>query len=158
MPRPRQRACLQDGLRLDLNRLAQRGFICPGAATGPVGIKWTDGYSGEVKASAIISADERPTRRMVPYPKCQGRWPGSANCSSCSSAPFRRQAMVFHLSVHAALCDGAVAATGGPFLCLPAALAPPGCLRLTISWPRGPGASRAGKNQIPPVFDWPLRS
>ena len=57
MPRPRQRACLQDGLRLDLNRLARGGFVRPGTATGPVGINWTNGYSGEIKASAIISAD-----------------------------------------------------------------------------------------------------
>ena len=57
MPRPRQRACLQDGLSLNLNRLARRGFIRPGAATGPVGINWTDSYSGEVRASAIITAD-----------------------------------------------------------------------------------------------------
>jgi hypothetical protein len=26
MPRPRERVCLQDGLKLDLNRLAHRGF------------------------------------------------------------------------------------------------------------------------------------
>jgi hypothetical protein len=57
MPRPRQRACLQDGLSLNLNRLARQGFVRPGAATGPVGINWTDSYSGEVRASAIITAD-----------------------------------------------------------------------------------------------------
>jgi len=27
MPRPRERVCLQDGLRLDLNRLNRKGFI-----------------------------------------------------------------------------------------------------------------------------------
>jgi hypothetical protein len=57
MPRPRQRACLEDGLRLHLNRLARQGFIRPGAATGPVGIKWTNSYfNGEV-ASGVITAD-----------------------------------------------------------------------------------------------------
>jgi hypothetical protein len=31
MPRPLQRVCLESGLKLDLNRLARRGFIKPGA-------------------------------------------------------------------------------------------------------------------------------
>jgi hypothetical protein len=57
MPRPCQRARLESGTKLDLNRLARRGFIQPGAVTGPIGISWTDSYSGEVTASAIITAD-----------------------------------------------------------------------------------------------------
>jgi hypothetical protein len=59
MPRPRQRACLQDGLGLNLNRLARRGFIRPGAATGPLGIKWTNSYFEEEVASGVITADMR---------------------------------------------------------------------------------------------------
>jgi hypothetical protein len=31
MSRPRQRVCLQDGLKLDLNQLARKGFIKRGA-------------------------------------------------------------------------------------------------------------------------------
>jgi hypothetical protein len=58
MPRARQRTCLQDGLSLNLNRLARRGFIQPGAATGPVGIKWRNYLDKEI-ASAIITADMR---------------------------------------------------------------------------------------------------
>lgn len=38
MPRPRERVCLQDGLKLDLN--ARNGFIRQGARSGPVGIRW----------------------------------------------------------------------------------------------------------------------
>jgi hypothetical protein len=57
MPRPRQRACLQDGLNLSLNRLARKGFIRPGAATGPLGIKWTNSYLNEEVASGVITAD-----------------------------------------------------------------------------------------------------
>ena len=57
MSRPRQRACLQDGLSLNLNRLARRGFIQPGAATGPTGIAWRN--SDEEIASGIITADLR---------------------------------------------------------------------------------------------------
>jgi hypothetical protein len=56
MPRPRQRVCLQEGLRLDLNRLARRGFVRPGANIGRRGITWTSSYWGEI-ASGLISAD-----------------------------------------------------------------------------------------------------
>ena len=56
MPRPRQRVCLQDGLKLDLNRLARKGFVKTGANIGARGIKWTHSYRGEI-ASGMISAD-----------------------------------------------------------------------------------------------------
>lgn len=56
MPRPRERVCLQDGLKLDLNRLVRRGFIQRGARSGPVGIRWSHGYWGEI-ATGIITAD-----------------------------------------------------------------------------------------------------
>ena len=57
MPRPCQRARLESGLKLDINRLARRGFIRPGAATGPVGIRWTNSYFDEEVASGIITTD-----------------------------------------------------------------------------------------------------
>jgi hypothetical protein len=53
MPRQRDRVCLQDGLKLDLNRLARRGFIKPGANIGLRKITWTHSYWGDV-ASAIV--------------------------------------------------------------------------------------------------------
>src|ERR1035437_8560523 len=56
MPRPRARACLQDGLKLDLNRLARREFIKPGANIGLRGITWTHSYWGDV-ATGMTSAD-----------------------------------------------------------------------------------------------------
>jgi hypothetical protein len=56
MPRPRERICLQDGLKLDLNRLARRGFIKPGTNIGPRGITWTHSYWGNV-ATGMITAD-----------------------------------------------------------------------------------------------------
>ena len=56
MPRPRERVCLQDGLKLDLNRLARKGFIKHGANIGVRGITWTHSYWGEI-ASGMISAD-----------------------------------------------------------------------------------------------------
>ena len=45
MPRPLQRVRLESGFKLNLNSLARRGFIKPGATTGPVGIAWTDDAS-----------------------------------------------------------------------------------------------------------------
>lgn len=56
MSRSRQRVCLQDGLKLDLNGLARKGLVRRGAATGPVGIAWTSSYWGEI-AEGRISAD-----------------------------------------------------------------------------------------------------
>src|SRR3954453_1158380 len=56
MPRPRERVCLQDGLKLDLNKLARNGFVRPGSQTGGRGIRWTHSYWGEI-ATGIISAD-----------------------------------------------------------------------------------------------------
>jgi hypothetical protein len=57
MPRPRQRVCLQDGLKLDINRLAHRRFIRRGARSGPIGIRWYSSYWDEDIASGLITAD-----------------------------------------------------------------------------------------------------
>jgi hypothetical protein len=57
MPRPRQRVCLQDGLKLNLNRLIRQGIVQPGARSGPYGIQWTNNYTGEVVASGQITSD-----------------------------------------------------------------------------------------------------
>jgi hypothetical protein len=55
MPRSRQRTCLQDGLKLDINLLARRGLIAPGSAAGHA-IRWVNS-DGEVIASGWISSD-----------------------------------------------------------------------------------------------------
>jgi hypothetical protein len=57
MPKPRQRACLQDGLRLDLNKLARQGLVRPGASVGPHLIRWTYTHTGEEIASGLITAN-----------------------------------------------------------------------------------------------------
>jgi hypothetical protein len=57
MPRPLQRVRLESGFKLNLNSLARRGIIKPGSITGPVGIAWTDGYTGQQIASGYITAD-----------------------------------------------------------------------------------------------------
>ena len=56
MSRPRERVCLQDGLKLDINRLAKKGFIKHGANIGSRFIRWTHSYWGEI-ATGAISAD-----------------------------------------------------------------------------------------------------
>jgi hypothetical protein len=56
MPRARYRACLQDGLKLDLNQLARQGFIKFGADIGARRIVWRNSHRGEI-ASGVISAD-----------------------------------------------------------------------------------------------------
>lgn len=56
MSRPRQRVCLQDGLKLDLNRLGRKGFVRHGANIGGRGITWTHSYWGEI-ATGFITAD-----------------------------------------------------------------------------------------------------
>ena len=57
MPRNRQRVCLQQGLKLDLNRLARLGLVKPGAQTGPFVIRWKNTYWQEEIASGWISAN-----------------------------------------------------------------------------------------------------
>jgi hypothetical protein len=55
VPRHRLRACLQDGLKLDLNLLIRQGTVRPGFSTGPGLLQWT--RSEEVTASAVITAN-----------------------------------------------------------------------------------------------------
>ncbi len=57
MPRPRQRVCLQAGLKLDLNKLRRQGWLRPGAKVGPHHIRWTYTYTGEEIASGLITAN-----------------------------------------------------------------------------------------------------
>jgi hypothetical protein len=56
MPRPRHRACLQDGLKLDLNHLAHKGFIKLGVNIGARRISWSNHHQGEI-ARGVITAD-----------------------------------------------------------------------------------------------------
>jgi hypothetical protein len=56
MGRSGWRVKLENGLKLDLNRLARRGFVRPGAVTGPVGMSWSHSYWGHI-GNALIWAD-----------------------------------------------------------------------------------------------------
>ena len=62
MPRHRNRACLQEGLRLDLNRLRRGRFVCPGTRTGPNHIRWSYTYTDEEIASGLLSASMETER------------------------------------------------------------------------------------------------
>jgi hypothetical protein len=57
MSRPRQRVCLEAGLKLDLNRLIRQGAMRPGVRSGPFHISWTNNYTGEVVASGLITGN-----------------------------------------------------------------------------------------------------
>ena len=63
MPRPQQRACLQDGLKLDLNRLIRRGTVQPGFKAGPHLVQWSNSYTGQPIASGFITADMTGSER-----------------------------------------------------------------------------------------------
>jgi hypothetical protein len=56
VPRPRSKVCLEDGLKLDLNRLAKKGIIKFGANIGARGISWSNSHRGVI-ASGVITAD-----------------------------------------------------------------------------------------------------
>src|SRR6187431_2912150 len=58
MPRSRQRICLQEGLKLDINLLVRRGLIVLGSAASPHAIRWVNSDC-EMIASGWISADMR---------------------------------------------------------------------------------------------------
>ena len=57
MPRPRQRACLESGLKLDLNKLMRQSVLKPGWRVGPYCLRWTNTYTGEEVATALISGN-----------------------------------------------------------------------------------------------------
>ena len=95
MPRPRERVCLQDGLKLDLNRLARQGFVRRGANIGVRGIRWTHSYWGEI-ATGTISADMSGTDEG--WFRIQLGSLDQRIMLVSASASFRWPAMVLHVS------------------------------------------------------------
>ena len=55
MGRPRARVCLQDGLKLDLNRLRRQGLISTGGRRGPITVQWNSSYWGLIAEGSITS-------------------------------------------------------------------------------------------------------
>ena len=62
MARSCSKVRLENGLKLDINKLAKRGFIKRGFVTGPIGIVWSHDYWGEV-AKGLIWADMSDPQR-----------------------------------------------------------------------------------------------
>jgi hypothetical protein len=56
MPRSLQRACLEAGLKLDLNRLMREGCIVPGAYSA-FSMRWRNNYWDEEIANADFTAE-----------------------------------------------------------------------------------------------------
>ena len=49
--------CLESGLKLDLNKLMRQRFLQPGWRVGPYCLRWTNTYTGEEVATALITAN-----------------------------------------------------------------------------------------------------
>ena len=60
MPRPRQRACFEAGLKLDINKLAREGLLQPGARFSCT-YSWTNSHTGKRTASALIMHNCKPS-------------------------------------------------------------------------------------------------
>jgi hypothetical protein len=95
MPRYRRRACLQDGLKLDLNLLIRQGAVRPGFSTGPGLIEWI--CSGQVTASAVITANLCDPETA--WLSVSGKRAEPTDHLGLSSSTLWRQAVVLHLPV-----------------------------------------------------------
>jgi hypothetical protein len=62
MARPRQRVRLEDGLKLDLNKLLREGLGPPGRIPWPAEIRWTSNRSGEIAKGWITLKKEDEDR------------------------------------------------------------------------------------------------
>jgi hypothetical protein len=56
MPRHRQRACLQDGLKIDLNHLTRQGLVSSGIKTSATVVQWISSSTSE-RIEGLLSAD-----------------------------------------------------------------------------------------------------
>lgn len=133
MPRPRERVCLQDGLKLDLNRLARNGFIRRGARSGPMGIRWYSTYWDRELASGLITAD------------MSGTWEGWLRLEGDFNERFTLVARARHFGGRQwyFMCPamnrpsvGAMEATGRTPVLESSGLGATSCLRLAIQRPR----------------------
>jgi hypothetical protein len=62
MPRPRQRACFEAGLKLDINKLPRRLFRFEPGVVWHHNICWTETHSGKTVASGVISTQVQNER------------------------------------------------------------------------------------------------
>jgi hypothetical protein len=145
MGRARQRVCLQDGLKLDLNRLARNSFIKPSANIGSRGIRWTHSYWGEI-AGGMISPDMSGQKRRL---AAGSAWrSGSENDSGFACAPFWWQTMVLHVSREKPSRVGALEAIGRNSILQSANMRPTSCLPIAVQRRNESSAWWAGQDQI----------
>jgi len=139
MPRTRSRVCLQDGLRLDLNRLARKGFIKFGTNIGIRGIVWNNPYWGEVVG--IISAD-----MTDPHDSWLGIQIGESRQRINVGFPiqaFRRMPMVLCLPCDRSDRNGSLEAGRSRQVLQPEGLGTSGCVCISVYGPGQPGPPRA---------------
>ena len=108
MPRPRERVCLQDGLKLDLNRLARNVFIRLGARSNPWNPLVFHILGHPTGVGPHHGRHEWPSGGMVSTPRRFQR----ADYASRPSPTFRRPTMVFHVPRHERASVGTMEATG----------------------------------------------
>src|SRR6516165_9619589 len=144
MPRTRSRVCLQDGLRLDLNRLARKGFIKFGANIGMRGIVWNNPYWGEVVG--IISAD-----MTDPHDSWLGIQIGESTqriTLVSRSRHFRRTPVVLCLPCDRSDRNGSLEAARSYKVLQPEGLGTTGCVCIAVFGPRQSSPLRAIQNQF----------
>lgn len=144
MPRPGYRARLDDGLKLDINRLARRGFIRRGGVTGPFGITWTHSYWGEIARGEISASMRGDWEGMVSH---QGRHARSADYLDAAASAFRRASMVLRMSDHEPPRVGVVDAAGRAELPQSAGMGTAGRLRFAIRMQQRSDLAREGEDQ-----------
>ena len=116
MPRWRHRICLKSGLKLDLNKLMRQGVVRRGERSGPYLIRWTNSYTGELTANALLTADMRR------YTKGRfiSKWP------TWSSRSFSRRGGDISVAISGISCVRARAVAAR-------AVATPRCRRVSLS-------------------------
>lgn len=124
MARSRQRICLEQGLRLDLNRVAHSGVVERGTESGPQAFRWTVTYGGETAASGLLTADTQN-----PYNRClQIRIGEREQLIYLPATALRRRAMIFRLSQDLSAVFFALDAPRCEIFCQPTRLGAPGCI------------------------------
>ena len=144
MPRPRHRACLEHGLKLDINKLARQRLLQPWAKVGPNTIRWTNSYTGETIAAALIT-----THLQSDYGGCLRIQMGELEQWIDLVAQRRhfggRQWYFKSPITHR--CSVLWMPPGDEALLWTPRMGKAGRLRLAVRYPRGSGASRKGENQ-----------
>ena len=154
MPRSRSRVCLQDGLKLDLNSLARKGFVQRGCYSGVRGIRWTHSYLGGSRISADFC---RSKRRVIGLAETGGR-PQPVYFAGGSAETLRRSSVVFCLPLHRPASFCPVAPSGCEALLQPSSVGTPGRVCVAIPRPRQPSPSWKIQTQYTAMCDRRARS